>query len=400
MNGGLKLFTVAGIDINLHMSWWFVFVFLSWSLATTYFPSQFAGYSTLMYWVMGVIAAVLLFVSVLLHELSHSFVALAKKIEVKSITLFFFGGVAGIEKEEMKPQDEFQMAIAGPLFSLALGGLCYVMFLYVVSGFWLAIFSYLYQLNITLAIFNLVPAFPLDGGRAFRAVLYGYYGDLRKATKIASSFGKGFAIFLIFVGVFSLFMKEGGGLWFIFLGGFLYFIAKLSYEQVAVRQVLMNVGVKEIMVPTLPVVDAEMVFYDFLKRYAYSTDKVYLVRGDHFQGVLDLGTVGAMPAKAQEMVRLKQLARPLSEVSGVRLTDTVYTVWRSLQTQQIEVLPVYAAEKKKVVGWVTQRAVMGCLTIQNKFGVVKSENGMLINKTIKSLRINKSKKPKNKKINN
>jgi len=373
MNGGLKLFRVAGIDINLHLSWWFVFVFLSWSLATTYFPSQFAGYSTLMYWVMGVIAAVLLFVSVLLHELSHSFVALAKKIEVKSITLFFFGGVAGIEKEDMKPQDEFQMAIAGPLFSLALGGLCYVMFLYVVSGFWLPIFSYLYQLNITLAVFNMVPAFPLDGGRAFRALLYGHYNDLRKATKIAAMCGKGFAVFLIMLGLFSFFSKIGGGLWFVFLGGFLYFIAGLSYEQVAVRQVLMNVGVKEIMMPRLQVVDGEMKFGDFFKKYGNSSEDVFLVRSGDFVGVLQVDSVQPIPLEMREMVRLKQLARLVVELQGVRLTDMVYTAWVGLQKQQIEVLPVYAMNGKKIVGWVTRRAVMRCLQMQNKFGMVDGE---------------------------
>jgi len=390
MNGGLKLFKVAGIDINLHMSWWFVFVFLSWSLATNYFPVQFVGYSSMMYWIMGIIAAVLLFVSVLLHELSHSFVALWKKIEVKSITLFFFGGVAGIDREEMKPQDEFQMAVAGPLFSLVLGGLCYVLYLFVMKGFWLPIFSYLYQLNITLAVFNMVPAFPLDGGRAFRAVLYGYYKDLRKATKIAASFGKGFGIFLIFVGVFSLFSKVGGGLWFVFLGWFLYFIAKLSYEQVAVRQVLMKVGVKEIMLPKLVTVDAQMLFIDFVRKYGYSSEDIFLVRDGNFAGVLQMRMVHAMPVKMQEMVRLKQLARPVVELQGVRIKDTVYTAWVGLQKQQVEVLPVYALDGKKIRGWVTSRAVMDCLMMQNKFGGVNNEGSVSTGKSeVKKSRKNK-----------
>ncbi len=391
MNGGLKLFRVAGIDIQLHMSWWFVFVFLSWSLATNYFPVQFIGYSSVMYWIMGVLAALLLFVSVLLHELSHSFVAQLKKIEVKSITLFFFGGVAGIEKEDMKPQDEFQMAIAGPLFSLLLGGVCYVLFLYVVSGFWLGIFSYLYQLNITLAVFNMVPAFPLDGGRAFRALLYGYYKDLRKATKIAASFGKGFGIFLIFVGVFSLFSKVGGGVWFIFLGGFLYFIAKLSYEQVAVRQVLMDVSVRDIMVPKLVTVDAQMKFIDFFKKYGYAAEDVFFVRDANFYGVLQMRMVQAMPVAMQEMVRLKQIALSLDKVQGVRLTDMVYTAWVGLQKQQVEVLPVYALDGKKIAGWVTQRAVMHCLSMQNKFGTI-SGMGSEVDKEINNIKISKKKK--------
>ncbi len=368
MNGGLKLFRVAGIDIQLHLSWWFVVVFLSWSLATNYFPQQFAGYSTVMYWVMGISAAVLLFVSVLLHELSHSFVALWKKIEVKSITLFFFGGVAGIEKEEMKPQDEFVMAIAGPLFSLVLGGVCYVLFVYVVAGFWLPIFSYLYQLNITLAIFNLVPAFPLDGGRAFRALLFWRLGDLRRATKIAASCGKGFGIFLIVIGVFSLFSKMGGGLWFVFLGGFLYFIAGLSYEQVAVREMLVRVNVKEIMYSKCVVVESEMKFGDFLKKYKYYSEDFFVVRGKNFVGVVEVRQLQVIPEKMRDVMRMKQLAVSVDGIQGVCLTDTVYDAWKRMQVQQREVLPVYNSVGKKVMGWVSQAGVMRCLQMQSKFG--------------------------------
>src|SRR3989344_9166943 len=239
----MKLGKVFGITVQLHVSWWFVLVLLSWSLATTYFPQYYAG--TQMSWLMGILAAVLLFVSVLLHELSHSLVARAKKIKVETITLFFFGGVAGIRDEEMKPSTEFLMAIAGPLFSLVLAG-----FFFLLSGlhqWWTPLASYLYQLNLILAVFNLIPGFLLDGGRAFRALLYGYYNDILKATRIAAMVGKIFAGLLMGVGFLGLLTGTGQGLWFIFLGGFLYFLAGASYSQVRVREALRTIPLVRVM---------------------------------------------------------------------------------------------------------------------------------------------------------
>ncbi len=139
----------------------------------------------------------------------------------------------------------------------------------------------------------------------------------------------------------------------------------------------MKVGVKEIMLPKLVTVDAQMLFIDFVRKYGYSSEDIFLVRDGNFVGVLQMRMVHAMPVKMQEMVRLKQLARPVVELQGVRIKDTVYTAWVGLQKQQIDVLPVYGVEGKKVVGWVTQRAVMHCLSMQNKFGMgMVSGNGV------------------------
>ena len=195
MNNSMKIFRVFGIDIKLHFTWWFVFALIAWSLSSAFFPHYFPDQTQTMYWSMGITASLLLFVSVLLHELSHSLVARAKNIKVESITLFFFGGVAGITKEDMKPSSEFLMAIAGPLFSLVLAGIFFVIWKINGNVFWTAITYYLWQLNLILALFNLVPAFPLDGGRAFRAILRAYFKDLKKATRIAVIGGKLFAGF-------------------------------------------------------------------------------------------------------------------------------------------------------------------------------------------------------------
>src|SRR3989338_1988486 len=141
MRGATKLFRIFGIDVQLHFSWWFVFALLAWSLSSSFFPQYFPGLENQAYWIMGIISVILLFVSVLLHELSHSLVAKAKKVKVESITLFFFGGVASIDDEDLKPSTEFLMAIAGPLFSLLLFWVFYLIYFLNGNLFWTAIRS-------------------------------------------------------------------------------------------------------------------------------------------------------------------------------------------------------------------------------------------------------------------
>src|SRR3989344_4700434 len=158
MKKGLKLFTILGIDIRLHYSWWIIFAILTWSLSTAFFPSFFPTYTSLEYWVMGVISSLLLFVSVLLHELSHSILARFRKIKVESITLFFFGGVAGITREDLEPASEFLMAIAGPIFSLVLSGVFYTIYKLTTDGLWHPIVYYLAFINLGLALFHLRPS--------------------------------------------------------------------------------------------------------------------------------------------------------------------------------------------------------------------------------------------------
>ncbi len=327
-----------------------------------------------MYWFMGIVAALLLFVSVLLHELSHSLVARMKKIKVESITLFFFGGVAGIESDDLKPDAEFQMAIAGPLFSLLLGGLFFLIYRLDGNGVVTAITFYLYQLNLILAVFNLIPGFPLDGGRALRAVLHAYFKDIKKATKIAAAGGKFFAVVLIILGTISLLNGLGNGLWFIFLGAFLYFIARVSYEQVLVKDVLSKIPLSELVRakeskrPLAP----EMKFRDFIKKFVHSEEEVFFVGDKNFSGILDLRKIEKLPVRMQEIVTLKQISLPSHQFKSLQKDDTAYTAFRKMVEQDMEMLPVM--EKKKVIGMVTRNAVMHCLTWNLRFGYEKSKD--------------------------
>ena len=366
---GTRIFRLFGIDVNLHISWWFIFIFLAWSLATAYFPQAYPNQTTTLYWAMGIIAALFLFASVLLHELSHSLVARARNIKVESITLFFFGGVAGIEREDLKPSHEFQMAIAGPLFSLVLSAVFFVLFRLTPPGVIQTITQYLYQLNFILALFNLVPAFPLDGGRAFRAILYAYYHDILKATRIASMGGKLFAIILIVLGIFGMTTGAGNGLWFIFLGVFLYFIAKVSYDQIVIKETLSTIPVLSLLQTQKPL-PAFMKFKDFVALYGNKDQEAYIVEGPHFQGLLDFKQVRAFSPTIHDMLTLQQVSMPLSQIKCLAKNDSAYTVFRRCTEQNLDILPV--VEKGKIIGIVSQRAVLRRLAWSNS-GTMKKK---------------------------
>lgn len=367
MKGAIKIFRIFGIDIKLHFSWWFIFAFLSWSLSSSFFPHYFPELSAKMYWMMGITAALLLFISVLLHELSHSLVAKAQRIKVESITLFFFGGVAGIESEDLKPCSEFMMAVAGPLFSLLLAGLFYLIYIFNGQIFWTAITFYLYQLNLILAIFNLIPGYPLDGGRALRAVLYAYFGDLKKATRIAASGGRFFAIFLAALGILGLITGTGGGLWLILLGGFLYFIAGLSYEQVVLKEALTKIPVSEVILKKFPTVKPDTALSAFFRKYLSSGEDVFLVKDRNFSGILDLKQLENMPPKIQEVVKLREIAVPLSKMDSVNEKDNAYTAFRKFAEKDLDVLPV--KKNSKILGFVNKRVLMQRLTWELKYGL-------------------------------
>lgn len=252
MRGSLRLGRLAGIEVRIHYTWFFIFVFLAWSLAEGFFPRSYPGWERSTYWVIGVAAALLLFVSVLLHELAHSLVARSRGMSVTNITLFIFGGVSNLQGEPQRPWVEFSMAIVGPLTSLALAGTFWG-FLHLVAdrqSLVAALLFYLALVNGMLAIFNLLPGFPLDGGRVLRSVLWHRTGSLVKATNTAATAGRFLGWGFIGFGLFQLLRGNFlGGLWIAFLGWFLTSAADASRREVTTRELLRGVLVKEVMDP-------------------------------------------------------------------------------------------------------------------------------------------------------
>jgi Zn-dependent protease len=249
MRGTLTLGKILGIPIRLHSSWFLIAVLVTWSLAGSYFPQQYPGWAAATYWVVGAATAILFFGSVLLHELGHSVLALREKVPVRNITLFIFGGVAQISREPPTAGAEFRIAIAGPLTSLALAGLSSLLGSVAAGSAVLAApLAYVGRINLMLALFNLIPGFPLDGGRVLRSILWGFGTNFRAATLWASRVGRGVAFLFILAGVGQMFL--GGflnGLWIAFIGWFINNAAESSYQQVVLRDTLAGVQVRNVM---------------------------------------------------------------------------------------------------------------------------------------------------------
>jgi Zn-dependent protease/CBS domain-containing protein len=264
MKSSWRLFRIAGIDIGVHYTWLFIFVLFSWSLAAGIFPAQHAGWTTATYWVAGIVTTLILFVSVLLHELAHSLVAQARGMKVSSITLFIFGGVSNLEEEPAKPGIEFSMAIVGPLTSLVLGGIFWVLAIGL-SGHGLsladlfngtnvttalaAVIGYLGWINLSLGVFNMIPGFPLDGGRVLRSIIWGGTHSIQTATNAAATIGRLFGWLFIVFGVYEglAFGNWIGGIWIAFIGWFLSSAADASRKELTLREHLSGIKVKDVM---------------------------------------------------------------------------------------------------------------------------------------------------------
>lgn len=269
---GFRLGSIFGFEIRVDLSWFLIFFLILWTFIGSVFPTNYPGLSQGTYIVMGVVTTLLFFASLLAHELSHSFVARAKGIPVEGITLFAFGGVSRTRMDAETPGDEFQIAGVGPLTSVLLSVLFGLLYWLGRSAGWSiavnGVTGYLASINLILAIFNLLPGFPLDGGRLFRSLVWKITGNLKKATRIASWGGKFFAYLLIAWGLVQLF---GGlifnGLWLIFIGWFLYNAAEYSYQELEVKTSLEGVKVNQVMTPNPETVSPDLTLRELVDEY-------------------------------------------------------------------------------------------------------------------------------------
>ena len=266
MKASIKLFRIAGIDIGIHFSWIFIFVFFAWTLAQN-FAVLYPEWGTAAHWIYGILTSLMLFVSVLIHELAHSLVAKARGLPVHSITLFILGGVSNLEEEPKKPMIEFSMAIVGPGTSLLLA----LIFWLITLGIGQAniparaVFGYLALINLSLGIFNLLPGFPLDGGRVLRSIIWGSTGNLVRATNVAATVGQVFGWLLIAGGIYLIFaVSLFSGLWMAFIGWFLMSAADASRKEVTVRERLSQVKVKELMNLNVPTISPDTTVQDMV----------------------------------------------------------------------------------------------------------------------------------------
>jgi len=300
MKGAIRLGSIRGIEIGVHYNWLLIFFLVAWSLAMGYFPQSYPGWTQLVYWTTGVIASILLFVSVLLHELAHSFVAQARGLPVRSITLFIFGGVSNIVREAENPRTEFAMAVVGPLSSLVIAGVFYGLFLVVPNKLdpLAALLSYLALINAFLAVFNLIPGFPLDGGRVLRSIIWGATGNLVKATNIAATVGRLFGWGLIGVGLFQILRGNFlGGLWIAFIGWFLSNAADSSRQETTVQEYLKDFKVKDVMTPNPQTISPGATVLEVVQGIfsQYHRRAVPVARDGKLVGIVTLTNIRGLP---------------------------------------------------------------------------------------------------------
>ncbi len=266
LQGAWRIGTIIGIPIRVHYSWLIVFGLITWSLSTYYFPQAAPDLPAASYWLKGILAAFLLFASVGFHELAHSVVARQYGLPIESITLFIFGGVAQMRGEPPHPKAEFRIAIAGPLSSLFLAGLFFFFSLNTTGGM-NALFAYVARINLILGIFNLIPGFPMDGGRVLRSYIWEKKKDFFYATKRASGIGQKIALFFIFFGIFSVFAGMTGGLWLMLIGWFIYVAAQTSYQQAGLQQALSGLKVRDIMTSDIVTLGSDMTLSEAVDNY-------------------------------------------------------------------------------------------------------------------------------------
>lgn len=343
LQNAYRLTSIAGIEIRIHYTWLIIFGLVTWSLTGGFFAVRFPDWGPGRMIVAAVITSLLFFSSVLIHELGHSLVAKSRRVPVRRITLFIFGGAAQIEREADRPGDELAIAAAGPATSLGLALLFGGIALAFPMEPMRAIAFLLARINVTLAVFNLLPGFPLDGGRLFRAFLWRMTGDFRRSTYIASQAGQGIAYLLILAGI--LFTFTGGllnGLWLVFIGWFLNNAAEASYRSAVVSESLRGIPVRQLMSseyiavePSIPVSD--LVHEVLLPRTARSA---VVLQDGRLAGIVTLTDIKKVARDRWERVTVGEIMTPVPRVVTVEPESEVLQLLRRLDEGDLHVLPV------------------------------------------------------------
>jgi len=317
----IKLFRLVGFQVSIDVSWIILAILVAWSLSMGYFPFQYRNLSVQAYWIMGITGAIGLFASIIAHEFSHSMVARKFGMPMKGITLFIFGGVAEMADEPPSAKAEFWMAIVGPLSSIALGIVFFLIYRAGVNAGWSLAFNgvvvYLAWINIILAAFNMVPAYPLDGGRVLRSILWSITDNLRKATRISASIGSGFGIFLIILGVIRFLSGNIiGGMWLFLIGMFLRGVAAASYQQLVARKALEGEPLEKFMKNDPVTLSPSMPLDQMVETYLYTYDyKLYPVveSSNRLVGCVTSRQVKSIPKEQWKTMQIKDLMQNCSE---------------------------------------------------------------------------------------
>jgi len=372
-DSGILLGRIWNIPIRLHLSWFVIFFLVTWSLASGYLPTEYPQLSSPVIWVIAGITSVLFALSVLLHELGHSYIAQRNAVPVKSVTLFLFGGVATIGKEPQNGKAELQIAIAGPLTSLLLAGVFGALWLVDHSIPYLAAPSaWLARINLMLALFNMIPGFPLDGGRVLRAAVWHFSGNFRKATRVATFAGQIIAFGFIGYGLVTIFFGNlYNGIWLAFIGWFLQNAAASTYSQVTVQETLRGVTVDQVMEPELDHIPWNTHLKDVVegkvlkegKRLFIATDAA----GQAVRGMVTVRNITNVPRDQWDDVVVDQVMIPRRELVSVTPATQLLDALRIMDDANVAQLPVI--ENDRVSGFLCRDHVLKYVRLRSEIGV-------------------------------
>jgi Zn-dependent protease len=341
---GISLGRVLGIEIVLDYSWFLIFALVAWTLASGYFPSEFKNWPTAEYWIVGIATAIVFFLSVLLHELGHSIVARHYGIPVSSIKLFIFGGVSQIETEPPSAKVEFLMAVVGPLVSFALAGVFAglgVVFASVAPL--MALAKYLAYINGALGLFNLIPGFPLDGGRVFRAIVWGITDNLRRATAIAANLGRFIGFLFILFGVYQVFTGNFvNGLWIGFIGWFLESAAMSQVQQQKIQDLLAGRRVSQAMSTDYTSIQPEVTLQTLVDRHVLGNgQRSFVVKeGDKVAGLLTLHDIKELPRAEWPATTAAQAMIPVAQMKRIPPDEELWAAIEEMNRDGVNQLPV------------------------------------------------------------
>ncbi len=365
---------MAGVELAIHPSWLVIAFLITYSLAVAQFPRQFPGWTSSQYWLVAAGTAVLFFASVLAHELSHAIVARRFGLKVEGITLFIFGGATTIDSDTRTPREEALIAVAGPAASITLGVIFIGFDLFVAQPQLGALVGWLGFVNIALGVFNLIPGFPMDGGRVLRALLWKVRGDRLVATRNAAVVGRFFGYALITLGVFLALQPAGlfSGLWLAVIGWFLSNAAEATAAQAGIEQSLSGVKVRDAMDATPASASPNESVADLVQeRMLRGEDRSFLVRYDDggLAGVVTLQDVRRLPREQWDGARVTDVMTRYADLATIGPDAPLVDALRLVEERQVGQLPVLDGEGRVPIGIVTRRGILRLIDARMKLGI-------------------------------
>jgi Zn-dependent protease/predicted transcriptional regulator len=367
---------IGGIGIEIHPSWLLILALVSYTLAEGWFPSQYSGWGTAVYWIVGVAAAVLLFITVLVHELAHAAVAIRRGLAVPRITLFIFGGVSHMTRQPRSAGEEFQIAAAGPAtsFLIAVAAAIAAWVLSDTSDKVVGILWYLASVNLLLGLFNIVPGFPLDGGRVFRSIAWKRTGSFRRATRLAGGVGEIVGYLLMLLGLVMLLAGlVFDGIWFLFIGWFLLGAARGETQNMQLEAILGRTTARDVMHPDLPTVRPGESIQELVDEQMIGRgERAVVVANDGaVVGMVGVHDVHKVPRESWAHTPVQAVMTPRDQVVTVPADKKALDVLMLLAEQRLEQVPVL--EDGRMVGFITRRELVDRIQLAEELAPDPSE---------------------------